>query len=350
MKNEERCKFIERTLENNDIESIINCAKTEVELYPVIVPSYKNRYHYMYDYFEENKIKFYVFVYEDDFTASGYDKYQFKYGEIVRITPEDFAQYGMEGKLLGKKRYYIQQYTKIHGIAKYFMIDDDYEPLKCASYVKRREGKSNTDKSKNQILKLDYIDLLKTLQFTFDAYNLSICGSTSRLSLVKYNFDKVFETTHVNGTFLVDNEQLCDNDIYWAKEPIFEDDDITIKIKLAGLTFGRIAFVASDNNGSRLNTVIPYRDILGFNLYKEYPWCTDIRLRYVKELKKWNLIKVFYNSRVTQVDKQYDLEKYNAAKNMSIEEFKQWMADKEGIDMSKPPEEQPKRDNMEKFF
>ena len=342
MKNEEQCKFIEQAIHNHDIDAIINCARNEVELYPVIIPSYKNRYHYMYDYFEQNKIKFYVFVYEDDFTASGYDKYQFKYGEIVRITPEDFAQYGMKGKLLGKKRYYIQQYTKIHGIDKYFMIDDDYKPVTCACYPVLENGLT-----KNR--HVDYIDALRTIQFIFDAYDLGICSATDGGRIRKYKFDVPYKQDNINGTFLVNNQKMIDYDIYWSKIPMFEDDDICVKSRLKQFPYGRIACIGVDNNCSRTKSVIPERDELAVNLFKEYPWCIDIQLKYNTELKRYNIIKVFHSSQIENRERNYNKEKYHAAKTMTVQELKQWLADKNNIDLSKTPEEN-KLALMDTFF
>ena len=307
-------QFIEQCIHDHSIHKIIERAKEEVELYPVIVPSYKNRYHFMYDYFEENSIPFMVFVYEDDFTASGYDKYQFKHGEIVRITPEDFAYYGIEGKLLGKKRFYIEQYAKIHGISKYFMIDDDYIPESCARYIENGE-----------LIQMEYSDLLKSIQFIFDAYDLVICSASDRYKMKKFKYDAPYYEKNINGTFLVNNDLMIANSIYWETEPMFEDDDICIKVKLAGLPYGRISCFGVDNNGDVKKSVIPSKDELAFNLYKKYPWCTDVRIHYNKNFDKYTLIKVFNNARITKDRTNINREKHHAAMTMTIPEFKEWL-------------------------
>lgn len=355
MVNLENCYFIEKTIQNNTINDIIEKAKREVELYPVIIPSYKNRSSKMYEYFEENKIKFYVFVYDDDYTTSGYDKYDFKYGTIVRITPEDFAQYGLEGKLLGKKRFYIQKYAEKHSIDKYFTIDDDYNPYNCAKYPvrsneKRKPSSSNKNEWKVNVLHMPYIDFLKSIQYMFDSYDFSICSSCDSYILYRYSFDVPFIQTNMNGTFLVNNKRLCDNNIFWETEPIFEDDDITIKVKLKGLTWGKISCFASDNDYSRLKTVIPQRDILSLNLYRKYPWCCNIRLYYNTELNEWKLAKIFYNKKITNTNNSYNKEKHEAAIKMDVKEFKDWLAKREGIDLTKSPKEQPKKQTTEEFF
>ena len=307
-------KFIEQYIHNHDIQKIIERAREKVKLYPIIVPSYKNRYHFMYDYFEKNKISFLVFVYEDDFTVSGYDKYQFQYGQFVKITPEDFAHYGMQGKLLGKKRFYIEHYAKINGISKYFMIDDDYIPESCARYIE------------NGVLKqMEYSDLLKCVQFIFDAYDLVICSASDKCKMKKFAYDFPYYETNINGTFLVNNDLMVSNGIYWETEPMFEDDDICIKVKLAGLPYGRISCFGVDNSVDRKKSVIQDRDELAFNLYKKYPWCTDVRLRYSKDFNRYVLIKIFNQNRITKDKTKFNKEKHQAAMTMSISEFKEWL-------------------------
>ena len=354
MVNPEKCKFIEDSIKNGNVKAIIERARQEVELYPVIVPSYKNRSSKMYKYFEENKIKFFVFVYDDDYTASGYDKYDFKYGTIVRITPEDFAQYGMEGKLLGKKRYYIQKYAEKHGIDKYFTVDDDYNPYNCAKYPSKKTAqskKSKSGKSKNDINHMQYVDMLKSVQYIFDAYDLIMCSPHGGQVLYTYEFDVPYiENGGLNGTFIVNNKQMCENNIFWATEPVYEDDDIVIKLRLAGMRFGRISCFASDNDCSFLKTVIPQKSELSMNLFKKYPWCCDVRLRYNTDLKSWKLTKFFYRTKITETNRPYDKEKYDAAMKMNVEEFMQWLANRDGIDLTKSPKEQQKSRTVEEFF
>ena len=318
MVNLENCYFIEKAIQKHDVESIIERAKREVELYPIIVPSYKNRYSAMYDYFEKNKIKFLVFVYEDDFTASGYDKYEFKYGTIVRITPEDFAQYGLKGKLLGKKRFYIQKYAEAYGIDKYFTIDDDYIPEKCAKYPKFINGKTKTEH-------LEYVDFLKSLQYIFDSYDLAMCSATDGARLREFRFDTAYYEQNINGTFIVNNKKLTETNIFWETEPMFEDDDMCIKLKLAKLPYGRISCFSADNNCDRTKSVIPERDELAFNLYRKYPWCTDIRVKYSKDFDKYVLVKVFNQKNVTKDQTKYNHKNHEAAMSMSIQEFKDWL-------------------------
>ena len=351
--NAEKCKFIEESIKNGNVKAIIERAKQEAELYPVIIPSYKNRSSQMYEYFEENKIKFFVFVYDDDYIASGYDKYDFKYGTIVRITPEDFAQYGMEGKLLGKKRYYIQKYAEKHCINKYFTVDDDYNPYTCAKYPTKKTAqskKSKSGKGKNDVNTITYIDMLKSMQYIFDAYDLVMCSPTGSCSLYGYDFDVPYIVNgNMNGTFIVNNKQLCENNIFWATEPLYEDDDIVIKLRLAGMHFGRITCLSSDND-SCLKTVIPQKSELSMNLFKKYPWCCDIRLTYNNNLKCWKLTKFFYKLKITETNRPYDKEKYEAAMKMNVEEFKNWLAKRDGIDLTKSPKEQPKNQTTEEFF
>lgn len=191
--------FIEECVHNNNVEAIINRAKEIVtELYPIIIPSYKNRYRYMYDYFEEHKMQFYVFVYEDDFFESKYNEYNFKYGTIIRITPDDLQSYGINGKGISQKRFYIQKYAEQYNLDKYFLIDDDYNPYKssCAQYAVQ------TDNGKVKLKTVKYVDCLKSLQYIFNAYDLILCSASDRLSLYRYDFNNSVKKCFMNNLYI----------------------------------------------------------------------------------------------------------------------------------------------------
>jgi hypothetical protein len=92
---------------------------------PVVIPSYKNREGSIIRHLEDlSNNDIYVFVYENDYTESGYDKFDNKPNiHFVKIP----ANCGW--RCLQRKRYFIQEYFKKHPeIHDYIMVDDD---IKC---------------------------------------------------------------------------------------------------------------------------------------------------------------------------------------------------------------------------
>lgn len=89
---------------------------------PVVIPSYKNREFTIIRHLEDlSNNDIYVFVYENDYTESGYDKFDNKPNiHFVKIP----ANCGW--RCLQRKRYFIQEYFKKHPeIHDYIMVDDD---------------------------------------------------------------------------------------------------------------------------------------------------------------------------------------------------------------------------------
>lgn len=90
------------------------------------------------------------------------------------------------------------------------------------------------------------------------------------------------------------------------------------------------------NSIESANTTIVHSD-LALNLYRDYPWCTNITLKYYNTFGRYGLRKHFIAKYIKDKAHPYDIEKYNAAISMNTKEFIQWLADKEHIDISKPP-------------
>ena len=96
--------------------------KTMTPTIPIVIPSYKNRKGCIVQ--ELNKLSdndIYVFVYENDYTESGYDKYDNQPNVHFVKIPADCGW-----RCLQRKRYFIQKYfeskPEIHD---YIMVDDD---------------------------------------------------------------------------------------------------------------------------------------------------------------------------------------------------------------------------------
>ena len=101
---------------------IKNNWKTMTPTIPIVIPSYKNRKGCIVQ--ELNKLSdndIYVFVYENDYTESGYDKYDNQPNVHFVKIPADCGW-----RCLQRKRYFIQKYFETKpDIHDYIMVDDD---------------------------------------------------------------------------------------------------------------------------------------------------------------------------------------------------------------------------------
>jgi hypothetical protein len=146
---------------------------------PLVIPSYKNRpdsrIHEL-DKLSDNKI--FVFVYDWDYEASGYDKCQYKNVEYVKIPPVPW-------RCIQRKRYWISNYMIEHHpeIDHYIMMDDDItDGGKMANFTDTR-GKGHKTISKiplrNMLGMLDHLhtNYSHHTVSAFPIVNLSIGGS-----------------------------------------------------------------------------------------------------------------------------------------------------------------------------
>ena len=95
---------------------------------PIVIPSYKLRAHsWIRKLNEISDNDIYVFVYDDDYVKSGYDK--LKVNNNVH-----FVKIHANWRDLPKKRYFIQKYMlNLKDVKYYIMIDDDIDIMKLTS-------------------------------------------------------------------------------------------------------------------------------------------------------------------------------------------------------------------------
>ena len=113
--------------ELKELESYNNW-KNESPICPIVIPSYKLRSHsWVRKLNEISDNDIYVFVYDDDYIKSGYDK--LKVNDNVH-----FIKIHETWRSIQKKRYYIQKYMlNLKHIKFYIMIDDDIDIMKLTS-------------------------------------------------------------------------------------------------------------------------------------------------------------------------------------------------------------------------
>ena len=102
--------------------------KNESPVCPIVIPSYKLRSHSWVNKLNEiSDNDIYVFVYDDDFVKSGYDK--LKVNDNVH-----FVKIHANWRSIQKKRYFIQKYMlNLKDVKYYIMIDDDIDIMKLTS-------------------------------------------------------------------------------------------------------------------------------------------------------------------------------------------------------------------------
>lgn len=318
-------EFIETCIKNGDTAPIIERAKQLItDLYPVAIVSYKNRSSKMYEYFEQEHIPFYVFVYDDDYTASGYDKYDFSYGQFVRITKEDFAKYGMFERGIGRKRFYVQKYMEDAGIQKYFMLDDDYDPKNCGFTIKRDETTS-----KSICIPTTMHNILKATQYMFEAYpELGIACPSHQWSNKSYKFTTpIIKTSHISGFYVCNGDILKEHDCYWTKETTFEDLEMAIQASIKNVPWGRFAPIVAKTviTCSKQSVIPPDRSDLTFNLYKLHPHCIVPKLLYSKLLKRYILVAHKTTKKFEMLSNPYNKDLYEYAMNHTLEEFMEYL-------------------------
>ena len=113
--------------ELKELESYNNC-KNESPICPIVIPSYKLRSHsWVRKLNEISDNDIYVFVYDDDYVKSGYDK--LKVNNNVH-----FVKIHETWRSIQKKRYFIQKYMlNLKDVKYYIMIDDDIDIMKLTS-------------------------------------------------------------------------------------------------------------------------------------------------------------------------------------------------------------------------
>lgn len=300
--------FVEQCLKEKDTGPLVeHASKAITKLYPIGIPSYKNRSSELFDYFEQNHLQFYVFVYEDDFTASGYDKYQFQYGQFVKI-PLSIR------KGIGRKRNFMQRWFEENGISKYFMIDDDYKQT-SAFY---RKG--------DDFVPISFEDGLKTVQWLFGVYEMGIACPMHEWCVKGYKWKSpISQAGHLTCLYLIDGDVLKQHNCYFTCEDTFEDLELAIQASIKDIKWGRfqpILFKLYETCNSK-SVIHTDRSDYAFMLYKMHPHCIVPKLSYDKSTDRYILHPGKKQNAFGNTEYPYDKELYQYAISHTLEEFKE---------------------------
>jgi len=197
---------------------------------PVCIPTYKNRE-------EKSKVniirkldslkntEIYLFLYADDYIASGYDKLNLNKPNIhlvflnidTNIKDVDLDTFSIPGRSVRYKRKFMQMYMEKMNIPLYFMLDDDLDvvgKVTCTDHNDERQSKQ--------------ISLYQTLALWEQEHRKhSWCLSTVNNPLGTCNPDKVFvEDQIVIQTYLINGEWFKEHKVYFQCRDDLNNDVI----------------------------------------------------------------------------------------------------------------------------
>ena len=224
-------------VKNKEIGKIVDLAKS-VDLCPICIPSYKFREHaYLLRNFQFAS-RTIVFVYDDDFSVSGYDKFPFpKNVEFVKITKKDFEDNGLKWRGLRPKRVFMQKWLKEHGINKYFMIDDDVDPSKCNIVKGPRNNKCGSNYTERIPIEL----FCKVIQLIGDAWpEYKLLGARTVFGPQFFKYDKIFSENRLVAQLYFFNDFPL---TVTTDDSVLEDIELFLRCLKEGIKFGCIEFI-----------------------------------------------------------------------------------------------------------
>ena len=278
-------------IENENIEGLIDYAEKNIELNPICIPSYKFRKEAKLVRDNPFSSKVYVFVYEDDYTESGYDSYDGYKGniEIVKISKKDFEENGLTWRGLAPKRVFIQRYMKKLGIKKYFMIDDDISTRIAYSY-KKRNNKCGSCQMKNSTLE-NALKIAQMLGEEHPEYK-QIGFPFTQLTSQFFDFKKDIEDRCVSGVMYFND--VPDGIEFKNQLKISEDYNFFFTCRENGIKTGSVPYITIffgfGNTSTCNNEQIPLND------YIAHPGFIDLKVNIYNVLRSTiNYVRVKNN-------------------------------------------------------
>lgn len=305
-------------VKSQKIKELFALVEEKVELAPICVPSYKFR--------KEARIlrskekfscqKVYVFVYEDDYVESGYDRYEnFQENvEFVKISKKDFEENGLFWRGIAPKRAYIQRYMRKLGISKYFMVDDDISTTATFSASQR----NNACKS-CYMEKVSLDNVLKLAQFVGE--------NNPEYKVIGFPFTAMKAQFFSFKELLVEQATNCVvffNDLpegieYRDNVKLSEDYDFFFTCKKNGVKVGVIPFVAIDFNFE--NSVCGHNSVRPLADYVEHPDYIDLKVTSKGILgSKINYVRLRH-----QHPKEIDQKLMEFCRNENVEAAKEYL-------------------------
>lgn len=320
---------IEKYYREQNLKGFVEeCSKTKI-LYPICIPSYKNRK--IADFLKlalskERDEIFYVFVYEDDYIESKYNEYEIpKNVNFVIITEEEFKKRNIRWRGIQPKRKFIQQYMNELNIDKYFVVDDDIREYGVYS------GKERQNKCKSRYTeKIHIFDLLKCIQYVSDTYDATMCSaSLNEFETQFFKFKHIVKTWLSCMCVLINGKYLQDHNIVYSDKNMHEDHKIFIDCMKNNLVSIALCGFSHKANDLKANSTYDRFDLNIRDFIELYPY---VKMKYNKKdsffftlPKISDIVKYGINNiSETEIDKHiYDLCKKENAKELILNYFKE---------------------------
>lgn len=196
---------------------------------PIVIPSYKNRRDCIVKTLDKvSKNDIYVFVYEKDYTESGYDVFDNKPNVHFIKIKDDWRS-------IQKKRCFIQNYMLgLENVHDYIMMDDDVVEGRVVTV----DGISH-----NHTPLINYLGALEYAHKSLGENRTYSCGASSNIELGHWKDKKIFKK---------DNGQLfcvyaISNDFVRSSKIMFKDveninEDCVLSFDLFKAGYSRINF------------------------------------------------------------------------------------------------------------
>lgn len=260
-------------IKDRKMDELFSYAEQNIKLNPICIPSFKFRKGAKLvrdNPFLDTKV--YVFVYEDDYYASGYDSYKGYKGDIefVKISKQDFEDNGLIWRGLAPKRVFIQRYMRKLGIKKFFMLDDDIN-TRVSYSSSQRANKCKSCNMKNSTLET----ALKIAQMVGEEHPeyKQIGFPFTQLKSQFYNFQKDISEQAVSQVMYFND--VPEGIEFENRLQISEDYDFFFTCKEHGLKTGVVPYVTiffGFNNTTCNNEVLPLHD------YVDHPGYIDLKV------------------------------------------------------------------------
>lgn len=238
----------------------------------ICIPSYKNRYSNLLSNLVniDKKYDIYVFLSENDFETSGYDKYDW--------TPSNIEYVVTPCKSIFEKRQYMLDFVREHNYDGYFQLDDDIMFTRCGK-ISEKTKRTTSNSYRAEIC--DFNELLDVLVKKAEEYD---AGFSSPVFPYIIGFSKP-NTVNVNKAltygqfFYLDIHKMNEFNINFdTSGTIHEDMDVVLQLIQNGvncitvgdycLALNSTAIYASSKASTTLNRYDA--GILKVGLYLKY--------------------------------------------------------------------------------
>ena len=256
---------IEYLVKSQQVEHLIDIIDKDItDPYPICIPSYKNRNKKFFtNVVPQLKCKVFIFVYDYDFTESGYDQYVFPDNVQVVKLHVDFRN-------IRQKRGWIVDYMLNLGYQKITFVDDD---VYSADYAYKAKPTPGFAYRKHTTLE----KMVKCSQYILDLYDAGITGASIYCNIQFFKFDKALIYRTAYALFSIDIGKCKKHGINFTSEMVHEDMDVQFRLAMCGYPIYALPWLALNmyavNKIEKSTFNSKQKWELDRNTYLKFPWC-----------------------------------------------------------------------------